>query len=553
MKNVRSIMYCFLSVFFTGSMISSCKEGVDGKDGVDGVSGSIVTISSNCTWVIDGEDTGKQACPETVDDDELDIKIVDGTWWVNGKDTGIQATGPTGSQGPRGPEGPRGPGIGSVITIGENGNWYIDDNNTGVSALGSQIEIGPNGNWWIDGKDTNMSAVGTGNIIPEVPEIPKDGWKEVALPGDLPGLGEGYDLFLPRLWDGITAQSGFHSLDWKLPAWVTFELGASYELTKLKLWARDDPGSDDDQWHRGQPKEFEVYGSLDPNPNGSWDDSWTLLGHFEWLHPEGKIFTDESDRTEDDFALIKLGQEFEFDATNIPVRYIRLRFISNYRYPSDPEPELGPISIAEISIWGTPSSVSAPTWTEVTSSVLTNYAMPFAHKSTPIINQGSSWNYDVDGGWQYNAAGGANGVVFANQALTYDHTLTMSAWTADCACFPSTSIVNGKLYQTVTLDAGKYRFSAYVFAFWAVGSEISSTSYLLAASGSDLPDFTAVGSSLSHFEFPFHSGDTPVNSSPEPYTIDFTVTESGTVSMGFVGNFANAEIHFSKVELWKLN
>lgn len=56
-----------------------------------------------------------------------------------------------------------------VITIGENGNWYIDGVDTTKPAQGIQgepgkdghtpvITIGENGNWYIDGVDTNIRA-----------------------------------------------------------------------------------------------------------------------------------------------------------------------------------------------------------------------------------------------------------------------------------------------------------------------------------------------------------------------------------------------------------
>ncbi len=61
-------------------------------------------------------------------------------------------------------------GKSTVVEIGENGNWYIDGEDTGVAAAGkdgedgqpgSVVEIGENGNWFIDGEDTGVSAAGT--------------------------------------------------------------------------------------------------------------------------------------------------------------------------------------------------------------------------------------------------------------------------------------------------------------------------------------------------------------------------------------------------------
>ena len=55
-----------------------------------------------------------------------------------------------------------------IITIGENGNWYIDGVDTGKPSQGNNgsdgqtpsIEIGENGNWIINGADTGIKAEG---------------------------------------------------------------------------------------------------------------------------------------------------------------------------------------------------------------------------------------------------------------------------------------------------------------------------------------------------------------------------------------------------------
>ena len=80
-------------------------------------------------------------------------------------------TGATGAQGPQGPAGLAGANgedgeDGTVITVGENGNWFLDGVDSGVSAkgvagiAGTKIEIGENGNWLLDGVDSRISAQG---------------------------------------------------------------------------------------------------------------------------------------------------------------------------------------------------------------------------------------------------------------------------------------------------------------------------------------------------------------------------------------------------------
>lgn len=79
-----------------------------------------------------------------------------GEWCINGKSTGVSAKGQKGDKGdkgdtgaagakgdkgdkgetgPQGPQGPQGPkGDSPKITIGDNGNWYIDGKDTNISA-----------------------------------------------------------------------------------------------------------------------------------------------------------------------------------------------------------------------------------------------------------------------------------------------------------------------------------------------------------------------------------------------------------------------------------
>jgi prefoldin subunit 5 len=80
--------------------------------------------------------------------------------------------GPQGPQGPQGEQGAPGQdGHSPVVTIGDNGNWFIDGVDTGKSAKGEDgapgqpgstptIEIGDNGNWFINGEDTGKPSKG---------------------------------------------------------------------------------------------------------------------------------------------------------------------------------------------------------------------------------------------------------------------------------------------------------------------------------------------------------------------------------------------------------
>lgn len=183
-------------------------------------------------------------------------------------------------------------------------------------------------------------------IIDPVLQLPKANWAALSMPGDVQINGS-YPL--ERFWDGNTTNF-MHSADpATLPATFTWDLGVKTKLSKMKLWPRND---NDDRWNRGQPRIFEIYGSLDPNPNGSFDDSWTLLGHFECIQPSGNGTANPwVAPTSEDITLSNNGLEFEFvpepDVDVPTVKYIRFKSLEHFN-PSAP----ARILLAEISFWG---------------------------------------------------------------------------------------------------------------------------------------------------------------------------------------------------------
>lgn len=77
----------------------------------------------------------------------------------NTKDTKVCITGAKGDPGKDGTNG-------LSPYIGQNGNWWIGENDTNIKAEGldghtPEVTIGENGNWYIDGKDTGVLAKGT--------------------------------------------------------------------------------------------------------------------------------------------------------------------------------------------------------------------------------------------------------------------------------------------------------------------------------------------------------------------------------------------------------
>ena len=186
-------------------------------------------------------------------------------------------------------------------------------------------------------------------MIDPVTLIPKNTWVTNALTGDM-GINGSYPL--TRLWDGNTTNF-MHSVDpVTLPCTFTWDLGVTTKLSRMKLWARNDDAND--RWNRSHPRIFEIYGSLEPNPDGSLDNTWTLLGKFTCIQPSGNgIANPWVAPTSEDVAFCGRGIDFEFvpGASVNPtatVRYIRFRSLENFQSASNPR-----ILLAEISFWGT--------------------------------------------------------------------------------------------------------------------------------------------------------------------------------------------------------
>ena len=75
-----------------------------------------------------------------------------GNWWIGDTDTGVKATGEKGEKGDTGEKGETGASgkDGNTPFIGDNGNWWIGGTDTGVKAAGEKGEKGDTG---ANGKD----------------------------------------------------------------------------------------------------------------------------------------------------------------------------------------------------------------------------------------------------------------------------------------------------------------------------------------------------------------------------------------------------------------
>ena len=192
----------------------------------------------------------------------------------------------------------------------------------------------------------NFSDTISATVTPWFEEyITKNTWVEYNLPGDIQPINGSYPL--RAIWNETYTGTGFHGLETApLPHTLTWNLGKQVKLSRMKLYPRDHV---DDRWKRGHPRIFEIYGSNNPNPDGSLDESWIPLGRFECEKPSGPGTT----ITQEDIDFAMAGIDFDFVVNDFApdpyaaVQYIRFRTISTYANAS-----FSTTSILEVSFWG---------------------------------------------------------------------------------------------------------------------------------------------------------------------------------------------------------
>ena len=179
--------------------------------------------------------------------------------------------------------------------------------------------------------------------------------------------------------------------------------------------------------------------------------------------------------------------------------------------------------------------VRVVSWVDITNSVLQNTETPFAC-GPPVIHEGR-WCEAI--GWTANEVAKENGNV---ETQTTGGRLCL--WAAE-GWTPFANMENGKLYQTVELDAGTYRFEAEINFSYTNAATFEA--YLVAALGNEMLDVADVEqTSLAFVEIP--SG---VNGG-ELFSFDFELSDKNNVSLGFVVNlFDYSELYINQVKLFQ--
>lgn len=183
----------------------------------------------------------------------------------------------------------------------------------------------------------NVSDIFYKELTPvEEIKLPTVTWKNMALPTDTwqpaEGLYSWYDI--SHLWDG-----NYHgdSNAWASPngprsIWFTIDLGYTAKLSRMQIFHRQY-----EVYSGSAERHFQVYGSENPNPDGSWDDSWFLLGDFQPLKPSG--YQEDGSVgtiTDEDRQYWTHTNEFVFEATEEVVnpyreiRYLRMKLLDTF-------------------------------------------------------------------------------------------------------------------------------------------------------------------------------------------------------------------------------
>ena len=184
----------------------------------------------------------------------------------------------------------------------------------------------------------------------------------------------------------------------------------------------------------------------------------------------------------------------------------------------------------------------------ITADVLTNHQQRFLIGADVSHNgryfEAAGWTYTVSDNVRQN--GNVDGWL--------NNTLLIIASTHDG--WHGQSVTNGKLFQTVELNAGTYIFTALVIETNYPNNPDIAQAHIVVALGDDLPDTNNVPDQALAYVTP--PPFVIVRDGPdELFSIEFVLTQRSTVSLGFVATFtppAAADIHqmhIRQVELWQ--
>jgi hypothetical protein len=177
--------------------------------------------------------------------------------------------------------------------------------------------------------------------------IPSGGFQNAALPGDY--YTEFSSQFvLANVWDGTIGKLYATQIltPPRMPQYFTIDMGRTAVIYRFKML----PRSGNVELYTGAgPRFFELWGSMDPPADGSWDN-WYKLGEWEQLKPSGYgAGADIGPITSEDITHFNSGGNYEVDMY-MPVKF--LRFQVNHSFASYSGAASSNIVIAELEFYG---------------------------------------------------------------------------------------------------------------------------------------------------------------------------------------------------------
>lgn len=159
--------------------------------------------------------------------------------------------------------------------------------------------------------------------------------KGIVLPTDAP---LGYSGNINGLFDGNVLGGFYHTGDAaRMPQWFTFDMGVTAKLSRLTWFMRDQFF-----YTLHNPRVVEIWGSTNPNPDGSFDASWTLLAAYTAIKPSG---LPEGQLSQADIDAAHAGETVVFPLTIPEVRYIRFKTLKNWSNGTY-------VNFYELMMWG---------------------------------------------------------------------------------------------------------------------------------------------------------------------------------------------------------
>jgi len=215
-----------------------------------------------------------------------------------------------------------------VESINENGEWYTVETFytkkkadvlkvRGLESRPQSFRIFVNDRWG------NRSDILSTELIPlyEV-ELDRSLFTAMKMPNDPNHWNNAVLTFL--LNNNLSGAGSYFRTDngTPMPTQVTFDMKQPVRLSRFKFWQRGTIAEIDLLYTAGSPRYFELWGSNNPNPDGSFD-SWTKIADCELVKPSGLPVPNNSP---EDIEAAIAGHEYDIYSPDMePMRYFRIK------------------------------------------------------------------------------------------------------------------------------------------------------------------------------------------------------------------------------------